>query len=137
MDRRYEYSNGRYGYNYNRSRAIAAKRAEKGRRAEIILITAAFSILAAIIFVISGVRSIASERNTETDYKYYKSVTVSYGEDLDEIVDQYYSSDHYSDHDDYVDELCSINDVKYSADGYELHPGDHIIVAYYSDTCIH
>lgn len=137
MDRRYEYSNGRYGYNYNRSRAIAAKRAEKGRRAEIILITAAFSILAAIIFVISGVSSIASERNTETDYKYYKSVTVSYGEDLDEIVDQYYSSDHYSDHDDYVDELCSINDVKYSADGYELHPGDHIIVAYYSDTCIH
>ena len=63
------------------------------------------------------------------EYKYYKSITVNYGDNLWTIANDMYSSDHYDDINDYITEVCNINNL---ADASDIIAGKSLIVPYYS-----
>jgi hypothetical protein len=122
-----------------RSAEMTRERERRRREAEIrrhilLLVTVSAVMIICAAILIFGIRSRAAEKNAETGYKYYTSITVSDGEDLQDIADRYFNDEHYSSTDAYIDEVCAINHYyQTSAELPELHAGDHLIVPYYSD----
>ena len=99
-------------------------------RMQFFMLMAVVSVLIFIImFNLSTFNSDAQSDTYAPDYKYYKSITVNYGESLWTIANDLYSSEHYDDMNDYIDEVCSINNL---ADASELIAGESLIVPYYS-----
>lgn len=121
------------------SAGMARKRERRRREAEIrrhilLLVTVSAVMIVCAAILIFGIRSRAAEKNTESGYKYYTSITVGNGEDLQDIADRYFNDEHYSSTDAYIDEVCAINHYyQTSAELPEIHAGEHLIVPYYSD----
>lgn len=63
----------------------------------------------------------------ETTNKYYTSIQIESGDTLWAIADEYIT-DEYSDMNEYIREVCSINHI--SED--EIHAGQYIVVPYYA-----
>lgn len=87
-----------------------------------------------ITFLMVGMKTQASPETEKTEYKYYTSVTVAWGDSFDSIVSRYYDRNHYRNRAAYEQELCEMNRfLSYPYEKPELHPGENIIVSYYSD----
>lgn len=87
-----------------------------------------------LTFLLVGMKTQASSEKEKTEYKYYTSVTVAWGDSFDSIVSRYYDKDHYRNKAAYEQELCMMNRfMSYPYEKPELHPGENIIVSYYSD----
>ncbi len=83
----------------------------------------------------AGLYSHAAAVEAAEDYKYYTDITVAYGEDFMDYAAQYADAVHYPDMKDYLREVCSINNLTYQEDmtSLKIHPGDTLIVPYYSE----
>jgi len=64
---------------------------------------------------------------TETTSKYYTSIQIESGDTLWAIASEYITDD-YSDMNEYIREVCSINHITED----EIHAGQYIVVPYYS-----
>jgi cell division protein YceG involved in septum cleavage len=85
-----------------------------------------FAIMISLVFFISGSVK-TSAQPVEPSYKYYTSIRVEKGDTLWNIANEYISDD-YSDIQEYIDEVCSINHISEN----EIHAGEYITVPYYS-----
>ena len=118
---------------------IRVLEARERRTAEIrknTLIAAACGIffVIAFLFIIFGLKADASSEETMTGFKYYDSVMIGYGEDLETVAARYMDEEHYDSMSDYLDEVCSINHIARVGEiTADVCPGNYIIVPYYSD----
>ena len=99
------------------------------RRQFIMLMAVVSALIFIIMFNMSTFNSDAQSDKYVPEYKYYKSITVNSGDSLWTIASDIYSSDHYDDINDYINEVCNINNL---ADASDLIAGDSLIVPYYS-----
>ena len=67
------------------------------------------------------------------NFKYYTSITVSYGESLWDIADEYIDYDEYKDKNAYIAEVCSINHIEAED---SIKAGQDLVVPYYSSDFI-
>ncbi len=104
------------------------KRREAQLRGRLFLI----ALIISILFVLSGIFGtyFAKAQSTEelTNYKYYTQITISYGENLSTIAEEYMGKE-YPSMQSYIDEICSINNID---NPDSILEGQTIIVPYYS-----
>ena len=125
--------------------AAPSERTAAGRRAARSLSTGGKRVKAFLFrfllltFVIAGmtaglqIMTRASSRQEEQSWKYYTTVTIPFGEDLNAIILTYRDSSAYPVVDDYVREICEINGLPYCAGEIPaLSPGTKIVIPYYS-----
>lgn len=86
--------------------------------------TVLFITIGTIVF--GSCFSLAKDNATDSEYKYYTSITIQEGDSLWSIA-QEYKSDHYESTQDYVDELVVLNDLASET----IHAGQHLMVVYY------
>lgn len=108
----------RYRANKRREKALAK------RRMVLLLMTVLFITIGTIVF--GSCFSLAKDNATDSEYKYYTSITIQEGDSLWSIA-QEYKSDHYESTQDYVDELVVLNDLASET----IHAGQHLMVVYY------
>lgn len=92
-----------------------------------------------LVFILTGtlagfqMMTGASSRPQQQAWKYHTTVTIPYGEGLEDIVDQYCSSTYYKSREDYVREVCCINSLPYHRGEIpDLPSGTSLVVPYYS-----
>lgn len=71
----------------------------------------------------------ASSDKEQVYYKYYSNIVVQPGETLDNIALDHMDAKHYTDAEDYVSEVRLMNHL---SEDDSIHPGDYLIVPYYS-----
>lgn len=113
----------------NRSRA-RARSVRSGRYAIFSLIfpvTLLIVMLTVLAFLVSG--SVKTEAaSAHTSYKYYTSIRVESGDTLWNIAQENMSCE-YSDIQEYIDEVCTINHITEN----DIHSGEYITIPYYSE----
>ncbi|MCI2048486.1 MAG: hypothetical protein LKJ76_02060 [Lachnospiraceae bacterium] len=118
----------------NRLRRERRRREAQIRRHVALLGFAAAVIISLSVFLASGIRSNAAGTDTDTEYKYYTSVTIAYGENVYDVAERYYSADHYDSMKEYLREVADINGMPGTgSEDMEVRPGNSLIVPYYSD----
>lgn len=94
-----------------------------------------FLCFAALLMIIGlsvsfGSRLVDAHENTsddeQTEYKYYKSIELEYGDTLWGIAEEYMNEDYDSIYD-YIDELKAINGLESD----DIHASRYLTVAYY------
>lgn len=118
-----------------RRRNTSRKRAARVRAGKVrALRTAMFAFLLMVcIFGIGGIASRAKSKEAPSAYKYYDTITVAYQENLLDIVQRYDDRNYYETQNDYLTELCRINNLEYDGTSYpNVTPGTHLVVPYYS-----
>lgn len=92
-----------------------------------------------LVFILTGtlagfqMMTGASSRPQQQAWKYHTTVTIPYGEGLEDIVDQYCSSTYYKSREDYVREVCCINSLPYHRGEIpDLPSGTSLVIPYYS-----
>lgn len=136
--RNHSYRNSSYTlsrkHSSTRTVAAARKRAARVRARRIRRIK--FAILGGVLALciqFAGIISRASVTRVPDEYKYYDTITVAYQQDLDDILEQYCDDRYYHSEDDYIRELCRINNLEYDSDSDPvIPPGTHLVVPYYS-----
>lgn len=117
-------------------RARRMKRSREARERHLRLMLIRFMlvcVLAALGAGAAGMATQARSRNIPVSYKYYDTITVAYQENLLDIVERYDDRDHYATQDDYVRDLCRINNIAYDGTSYpQVSPGTQLVVPYYS-----
>lgn len=88
-----------------------------------------FIFASAMLIMTIAMTSRAASSDHQTYFKYYTGIIIQPGETLDNVADRYMDSAHYKNASDYVDELKLMNNLD---DNTSVHPGDHLIVPYYS-----
>lgn len=90
--------------------------------------------IAILVFVSLGIllgTTISAQASSEADVasynKYYTSVRIEAGDTLWTIADEYIE-DLNIDKQEYINEICTINNICED----EIHAGDYVVVAYYS-----
>ena len=75
----------------------------------------------------------ASSLPEPKSWKYYTTVTIPYGETLDDIITEYYDSSFYTSPQEYLGEICEINAIPVEKGVTpELGAGTKIVIPYYS-----
>lgn len=98
------------------------------RRQRRIIAIIFFMIVSLGIFLNTSTNAFANSKADIASYnKYYKSVQIEAGDTLWTIADEYIA-DLNIDKVDYIAEICELNNIH----GDEIHAGDYVIVAYYS-----
>ena len=85
-------------------------------------------ILFLIFFAASTMVTDAQSDTFEPDYKYYKVLTVNMDDSIWKIASENISYDHYETIDEYISEICAINNIL----GDKIYAGDDIVVPYFS-----
>lgn len=85
-------------------------------------------IVSTIILLSSSIHAFAQMNNNKPLNKYYTSIEVSEGDTLWNIADQYIGSSNI-DKKEYIEEICELN----SLNNGQIHAGNHIVIAYYSN----
>lgn len=85
-------------------------------------------IVSTIILLSSSIHAFAQINNNKPLNKYYTSIEVSEGDTLWNIADQYIGSSNI-DKKEYIEEICELNSL-YNG---QIHAGNHIVIAYYSN----
>ena len=100
------------------------------RKCMMVLMTFCLIVVCAVSY-----HSINSSANTgdEISFKYYTNITVSHGETLWEIADNYMDYDHYESKTDYIAEVRSINHLDENAN---IKVGQYLVLPYYSNEFI-
>lgn len=98
---------------------------------------AARLLLLAVVFsaMLAGfqIRTRAHSRPAQPVWKYYTTVEIGYGEDLNDIVHTYCDASSCSGADAYVREVCEINSLPYTEGKVpDLRPGARIVIPYWS-----
>ena len=91
------------------------------------LMTFCLIVICAISY--HSINTSAHTTDEETNFKYYTSITVAYGETLWDIADNYIDYKEYDDKNDYIEEVRSINHLDEES---AIRAGQHLIVPYYS-----
>lgn len=118
---------------YIRLAESKARRNRELRRNYMILTVAVIVVCVIIGLIISGMRTNAAEEHSQS-YKYYTSVMIGYGENLNDVAARFVDYEHYDDLDDYLDEICSINHIaKVGKAHAQVNPGNYVVVPYYSN----
>ena len=105
-------------------------RRQKIFRRQLILLGFSVSLVLFIIFfLLSSFLSDAQSDEYQPEFKYYKTVTVHADETLWDIASDNISSDHYSNVNAYMAEICYINSLR---DASCLNAGESLIIPYYS-----
>ena len=128
-------SNGSNGNETARSRAVSRRKAARARARKVRILRSALAafILISVVFGIGGIASIAKSKEVPEAYKYYDTITVAYEENLLDIVQRYDDRNYYKTQNDYLEELCRINNLDYDKTSYPVvTPGTHLVVPYYS-----
>ena len=123
------------GNETTRRRANARKKAARARARKVRILRTALAafILISVVFGIGGIASRAKSKEVPTAYKYYDTITVAYEENLLDIVQRYDDRNFYKTQNDYLEELCRINNLDYDKSSYPVvAPGTHLVVPYYS-----
>jgi hypothetical protein len=123
------------GNETTRRRANARKKAARARARKVRILRTALAafILISVVFGIGGIASRAKSKEVPTAYKYYDTITVAYEENLLDIVQRYDDRNFYKTQNDYLEELCRINNLDYDKSSYPVvTPGTHLVVPYYS-----
>lgn len=118
-----------------RRRAVSRKKAARRRARKVQLLRTALAafIIMSVIFCAGGIASRAKSKDVPEAYKYYDTITVDYQENLLDIVQRYDDRNFYKTQNDYLEELCRINNLKYDKSSYPVvTPGTHLVVPYYS-----
>ena len=124
------YNNPRYfSESEIRIRRNKARRQKIYRRQVMMLSLAVAFMVFAFVFIGSSVMTSAQSDEAVFEYKYYKTVTVHAEDTLWDIASANYSSDHYSDMNSYIGEICNINSI---SDRNTLRAGESVVVPYYS-----
>ena len=86
-------------------------------------------VLASIVILLGTTINVfaGSKANVSSYNKYYKSVQIEAGDTLWDLADEYIGECNL-DKTDYISEICEINEICED----EIHAGDYIVVAYYS-----
>ena len=105
-------------------------RRQKIYRRQVIMLslTVAF-LMFMIMFIASTLMTSAQSDEAVFEYKYYKTVTVHSEDTLWDIASANFSSEHYSNMNGYINEICNINSI---TDKDSLKAGEALIVPYYS-----
>ena len=85
-------------------------------------------ILFLIFFAASTMVTDAQSDTFEPDSKYYKVLTVNMDDSIWKIASENISYDHYETIDEYISEICAINNIL----GDKIYAGDDIVVPYFS-----
>jgi len=94
------------------------------------------TIIATVCLVLIGalsyhaIQSNASTGQEEINFKYYKNITVQYGETLWDIADDYMDQDEYRNKAQYIAEVKNMNHLD---DACSIKAGQKLIVPYYSN----
>lgn len=118
-----------------RRRAVSRKKAarRRARKVQLLRTSLAAFIIMSVIFCAGGIASRAKSKDVPEAYKYYDTITVDYQENLLDIVQRYDDRNFYKTQNDYLEELCRINNLKYDKSSYPVvTPGTHLVVPYYS-----
>ncbi len=106
------------------------KRREAIFRRQIILLALSASIFIFIVSFMLGSLMIDAQSDSYTpEFRYYKTVTVHSDETLWEIAEDYYSPDNYKNMNQYLTDICRINNL---GDPDMIRSGEAIIIPYYS-----
>lgn len=119
----------------SRRRALARRKAARARARKVRILRTALAafILVSVVFGIGGIASRAKSKEVPQAYKYYDTITVAYEENLLDIVQRYDDRNFYETQNDYLEELCRINNLDYDKSSYPVvTPGTHLVVPYYS-----
>lgn len=107
----------------------------KSKRRRQVQLSKLFLCFAALLLVISlsvsfGTRLVDAHDGTvdgmQNEYKYYKSIELSYGDTLWDIAEEYMNEDYDSIYE-YIDELKDINGLESD----DIHDSQYLMVAYY------
>ena len=79
-------------------------------------------------FSVNSFLSNAKDMSEKISYKYYKSITISNGDSLWSIAQEYIDDEHYDSVKDYINEVKQLNSLKSDYISY----GENIIIPYYS-----
>jgi hypothetical protein len=109
----------------NRRKAIQQ---QKQRRKMVLLFAVTLFLMFTIGFGFGSLLSRAQESKQPESYKYYTNLEIQKGDTLWTIADTYMDAMHYSSHNDYMNEVMTINHL--TSD--RLIAGQKIIVPYYS-----
>jgi len=118
-----------------RRRALSRRKAARARARKVRILRSALAafILVSVVFGIGGIASRAKSKEIPEAYKYYDTITVAYEENLLDIVQRYDDRNYYKTQNDYLEELCRINNLDYDKSSYPVvTPGTHLVVPYYS-----
>lgn len=94
------------------------------------------TIIATVCLVLIGalsyhaIQSSASTGQEEINFKYYKNITVQYGETLWDIADDYMNHDEYKNKAQYIAEVKNMNHLDNEG---TIQAGQKLIVPYYSN----
>ncbi|MCH5249635.1 MAG: LysM peptidoglycan-binding domain-containing protein [Lachnospiraceae bacterium] len=116
--------------NYRSERRINRNkiRRQKELRKNFLLTIMAVCLAITFSFSMNSFLSNAKGESEQISYKYYKSITISNGDSLWSIANEYMDDEHYSSANDYIKEVKHLNSLKSDYISY----GESIIVPYYS-----
>lgn len=98
------------------------------RRQRMAIVLFVTIILFLIFFFRNTLKLEAQNENYEPKIKYYKVVSVQYGDSLGSIALEYYDDGEYESIENYMSEICSINHL---SDEDMIKAGENLVVPYY------
>lgn len=105
------------------------KRKKQLRRTKSIISIALFIISSIVIFTVCGLSTNAQSKDSKIEYKYYTSYSIEANDNLWNIATEFYNDHHYESIQDYIEEICIVNNMSEDSTLYE---GLSIIIPYYS-----
>lgn len=115
-------------------REFAAYKKQKAAKLKLKKFIARIALAVVSIIALSLVIKAFSSKAESTDdvskCKFYKTVSLEYGESLLDVAEKNYDSEYYDSVKDYLSEIMQINHVK---SGDELSGGKNLYVPYYSE----
>ena len=103
-------------------------RRQKELRKNFLLTIMTICLAITLSFSVSSFLSNAKSESEQIPHKYYKSITISYGDSLWSIAQEYMDNEHYDSAKAYIKEVKQLNSLKSDSISY----GENIIVPYYS-----
>ena len=103
-------------------------RRRKEMHKNILLVIMTLCLVVTFSLSVNSFLSNAKTGNDVVSHKYYKSITISNGDTLWSIAQEYMAEEHYDSINDYIKEVKSLNSLKSDNISY----GASIIVPYYS-----
>ena len=103
-------------------------RRQRELRRHIIMGVLAIVLVVSFSLAFFGFGTKAQNSDEEILYKYYKSIVVEEGDTLWEYAELYGEENHYSNRQEYIDEVVNMNALK----DENITAGQHIILPYYS-----
>lgn len=118
-----------------RSRAAARRRARAAAaarfRRKALMVLAVMMVMLVSCFLL-GLKAKPKDLGPQKT-KFFTTLTVEYGQTMDDIVEKYCDVDHYKNADAYISEILKINHIALKT-GQEMsvRPGDQLVIPYYA-----